>query len=369
MNYPEELRERYNEVMFDERDIIEKFLKDQYDIRYGRQRDTWHFEPAVEVIARNGSIVQIHDIKLDRDKFVVFYVEAFCEKNVEWECTDFAYGELSKVIDVLPNATDLAREMANSDLLKFARDYNTEVVLSKSPYSWTDNKSTFVVESTFLDKDGHLLFEVHEYIDGHDEGVGLWDNIEDRHAIALGKHVRKTVLRNTHEYKRLRKYLEMQTDCRYQPKCLHIPLNIEDSDLTVDFVKAELKDDELHIVVQDEDETIEINEDMITTEYIVTILEYAVYNIIDIYNGHDRDMVAQINDAWKSHKYVESFGYILLALLIRDKKEFEDRYDTDAVLTTEYAYDHAHEIMEGVCDDWDLECILCFIRYDKPESE
>jgi hypothetical protein len=103
MNYPEELREKWNECMYDERSIIEKFLKDQYDIRYGRQRDTWHFEPAVELVAHQGSHVLLHDIKLDEGRFVVFYVEVFCDKNAEWECFDFAYGELSKVIEALPH--------------------------------------------------------------------------------------------------------------------------------------------------------------------------------------------------------------------------------------------------------------------------
>ena len=31
----------------------------------------------------------------------------------------------------------------------------------------------------------------------------------------------------------------------------------------------------------------------------------------------------------------------------------------------DYAMNHAHEIMEGICDDWDLECVLKFIRYEE----
>jgi hypothetical protein len=53
----------------------------------------------------------------------------------------------------------------------------------------------------------------------------------------------------------------------------------------------------------------------------------------------------------------------LLALLKRDTKEFEDRFDCDVTLSEEYAMNNAHEIMEGVCDDLDLEMILKFIRY------
>ena len=37
--------------MWDERDLIQEFLEKQSDIRYGNQRDSWHFEPAVELVA------------------------------------------------------------------------------------------------------------------------------------------------------------------------------------------------------------------------------------------------------------------------------------------------------------------------------
>ena len=85
MNYPEELREKYNEVMYDERDIIEKFLKDQYDLRYGRQRDTWHFEPAIEMMAHQGSTVTLTDIELNKDNVVNFIVDAYLETPFEGE--------------------------------------------------------------------------------------------------------------------------------------------------------------------------------------------------------------------------------------------------------------------------------------------
>lgn len=91
MDYPEELRERYNEVMYDERDVIERFCQTY---------DGWHFETAVELIGNNGDKISVTDIRLDKDRLVVFVGLAH-GKRKDYECCDFAYGELSKVIEAL----------------------------------------------------------------------------------------------------------------------------------------------------------------------------------------------------------------------------------------------------------------------------
>lgn len=116
MNYPEELRDKYNEIMYDERDVVENFLKKQYDIRYGNQRDMWHIEPAVKMMARDGSTVLVHDIKLDKDRFVIFLAENSKKEVEELECFDFAYGELSEVIEALPDADEIVKENAIDDI-------------------------------------------------------------------------------------------------------------------------------------------------------------------------------------------------------------------------------------------------------------
>lgn len=86
-------------------------------------------------------------------------------------------------------------------------------------------------------------------------------------------------------------------------------------------------------------------------------------DIMDTYNGHDAELVRKINAAWKSSKYHDMFEGILHALLERDYDEYCDKFEIPDVTTSDYAMSHAHEIMEGVCDDWDLETILSFIRY------
>jgi hypothetical protein len=59
------------------------------------------------------------------------------------------------------------------------------------------------------------------------------------------------------------------------------------------------------------------------------------------------------------------FSEILLALLIRDHKEYIEKYGEVDDYSVDWAMEHAHEIMEGVCDDLDLQTILSFIRYEE----
>lgn len=87
-------------------------------------------------------------------------------------------------------------------------------------------------------------------------------------------------------------------------------------------------------------------------------------DIMDTYNSHNKELVRKINAAWKSPKYHDRFGDILFALGCRDKQEIQDKFDV-IIDCNETAMDNAHEIMEGVCDDWDLETILSFIRYEE----
>ena len=111
-----------------------------------------------------------------------------------------------------------------------------------------------------------------------------------------------------------------------------------------------------------------LTEKDIKPQYLTCIIECMkpkYTDIMDTYNGHNKELVSKINAAWRNPKYHNMFGAILLALLKRDTKEFEDRFDCDVTLSEEYAMDNAHEIMEGVCDDLDLEMILKFIRYEE----
>ena len=83
--------------------------------------------------------------------------------------------------------------------------------------------------------------------------------------------------------------------------------------------------------------------------------------IINPYNGHNRKLVDAICDAWDEDS--QRFAPILYALCLRDREEMYDTFGY-VPMTPEEALDFSHEIMENICDDWDLECILNFIRIE-----
>lgn len=198
----------YNEIMFSERDVIVGFLERQADLRYGNQMYEWHFEPAVRLIGIYGCEIAVTDAHLDKNKFVTFTGVWGTERNDDYECTDFAYGELSKIIDALPDADDFVLKNAENDLVILSRDYNTDAILKESPFKWEDKKSTFEVLSVVIEKDGKVNYEIHETIDGLDAGFGLWeDGIPADVAKALADHLKTQVLRCSFEYKLLKKRL------------------------------------------------------------------------------------------------------------------------------------------------------------------
>lgn len=366
MNYPEELRVRYDEVLWDERDIIEKFLKDQYDIRYGRQRDTWHFEPAVELVAHQGSLVLLHDIKLDKDKIVVFYVEAFCDKNEEWECSDFAYGELSKIIEALPNAEDIVWDNTVNDLKVMTTNLRIDYLLNESPFKYEVGSKNYVVDDVKCVNGTLSLVQAL----GNDTPVS---DLPLEVLVGLRDHINVEVLHHSNEYKELMGLLSLEENMRFE--CQNYgdaTFVIDGTDVTFD-VSSVRRDDKGNLVIYGNDidadvcDNIELTEKDIKHEYLVGIISEMKRNkyhdIMDTYNAHNPELVRKINAAWKDAKYHNSFSEILLALLVRDHEEYLDKYCEIEDYSGDWAMEHAHEIMEGVCDDWDLETILSFIRY------
>lgn len=352
MNYPEELRERYNEVMYDERDIIEKFLKDQYDIRYGHQRDTWHFEPAVKMLSGYGNVEHVTDIMLDKDRFVIFILD----DAREYECFDFAYGELSKIIEALPDVNELNKKNAICDIKSITRNYNTIAILQEYPFEFNGQK-------------------IRDIEDMGEEGVKLILDtknftLDTSSAIPLRDHLNVSILHGYNEYRKLVKFLSEQPNLCFEPENWgDVEFTIHGADMKVDVLSASLDSNgKLQFCVDDDNrETIYLEEKDIRPEYLVGLVGYiedhCYGDIIDTYNGHNAELVRKINAAWKDAKYHNLFSEILLALLVRDHEEYIDKYCDIEDYSGDWAMEHAHEIMEGVCDDWDLETILSFIRY------
>ena len=365
MNYPEELREKWNECMFDERDIIEKFLKDQYDIRYGHQRDTWHFEPAVRLIGIYGCEIAVTDAHLDKNKFVTFTGVCCNERNDDYECTDFAYGELSKVIEALPNAEDIVWDNAVNDLKVMTTNLRIDYLLNESPFKYEVGSKHYVVDDV---KCVNGMLSLVQAL-GNDTPVS---DLPLEVLVNLRDHLNIEVLHGSNEYKELMGLLSLQENLRFE--CHNFgdaEFEIDGTDMTVD-VSAVQRDDKGNLVIYgadlDADEDFEFTEKDIKPRYLASIIECMKpkhTDIMDTYNGHNAELVRKINDAWKDEKYHDSFSEILLALVVRDHEEYIDKYCEIEDYSGDWAMAHAHEIMEGVCDDWDLETILSFIRYNQ----
>ena len=363
MNYPERLRERYNEVMYDERDIIEKFLKDQYDLRYGHQRGTWHFEPAIEMVSYQGYTVKLTDIELDKDRCVRFIVDAFLANGDIWECVDFAYGELSKVIEALPDVKDIVWNNAIDDLKIMAMNYRNDILLSENPFVYEIGSKHYTLDDIKITESGTLCLV---QALGNDTPVS---DLPLETLVSLRDHINISVLHGYNEYKKLVKFLSEQPNLCFEPSdCGHVTFTIHGTDVKVDILSASLDaNNKLQLCVDDDgQEIIYLKEKDIRPEYLVDLVGYiedhCYRDIMGTYNGHNVELVRKINTAWKDRRYHDSFGDILYALTCRDMDEWEEKYN-DIIHDSEDAMVHAHEIMEDVCDDQDLETILSFIRY------
>lgn len=362
MNYPEDLRERYNEVMYDERDFIGKFLKNQYDIRYGRQRDTWHFEPAVKMRSRYGNIEHVTDIMLDKDRFVIFILD----DAREYECFDFAYGELSKVIEALPNAEDIVWDNAVNDLKVMTTNLRIDYLLADAPFKYEVGSKHYVVDDVKCVNGTLSLVQAL----GNDTPVS---DLPLEVLVNLRDHISIEVLHRSAEYKELMELLSLQENLSFE--CANYgdaTFVIDGTDMTFD-VSSLSRDDKGNLVIYGNDidadvcNGITLTEKDIKPQYLTSIIEcmkQKYTDIMDTYNGHRPELVRKINDAWKNTKYHDRFGDILFALGCRDKQEIQDKFDV-VIDCNEAAMDNAHEIMEGVCDDWDLGTILSFIRYEE----
>lgn len=368
MNYPEELRERYNEVMYDERDIIEKFLKDQYDIRYGHQRDTWHFEPAVRLIGIYGCEIAVTDARLDKGKFVTFTGVCCNERNDDYECTDFAYGELSKVIEALPNAEYIARDNAVNDLKVMTTNLRIDYLLADAPFKYEVNGKFYTLDDVKCVNGTLSLVQAL----GNDTPAS---DMPTEVLVNLRDHINIEVLHRSNEYKELMELLSLEENMRFE--CQNYgdaTFVIDGTDVTFD-VSSVRRNDNGCLVIYGNDidadvcDGIELAEKDIKHEYLVGIIKEIKRNkyhdIIDAYNSHNKELVRKINDAWKDAKYHDLFGEILLALLYRDHEEYIEKYGEVDDYSVDWAMEHAHEIMEGVCDDLDLQTILSFIRYEE----
>ena len=243
-----------------------------------------------------------------------------------------------------------------------------------TPFSWTDSYSKFEVYTISKDEEGSIDFEIKETINGK-SGWGLWKELPDCAIKDLRDYTNTEILKRSNEYKALCKQLSKMSNMCYNfvenGNAGSIYITPNGTDLQLDVLDVCCEIDGLNILVSVVDtgldngeESITLKEKDLTPANLAALVEFFKNDeeIMDTYNSHNPALVEKINKAWNSKDYKSNMGTILLAILTRDIFEYEEKFGT-AILTEEFALDNAHNILENVCDDWDLECVLSFIRY------
>lgn len=368
----EEFNLRYNEIMFDERDMIVNFLKKQADLRYGNQMYEWTLEPMPELVGTYGSLFKVREVLIDKNGDLKFIVPMAGGHSEAWDCCNFAYNELSKVIDVLPDAEDVIFKNAKDDLVCICKNYrDCYLSFDENPFCYEVSGKPYRVSSVRLTEKGHLSFG-QETCEDWEVGDFTYGELA-----SLRDHINVQVLRGSDEYKRLKRYLKHYNGAAYSfienNNAGAIYLTPSGTDLQLYVLDVCIGNNGIEVLVSIKDTRIEIEGDdtMILKEKDLTPANLAVLNgfffeesdIMDTLNAHNKELVRKINKAWRTEKHHKLFGGILLALLIRDHEEYEDKFDTVDDYSEDFAMEHAHEILEHVCDDMDLETVLSFVRY------
>ena len=372
----------YNEVMYNERDVIQKFLDDTADIRYGNQMYEYALSSEVEVLAYNGAVYHCVEVYRDRDSFVMFRVKDGAGNYEVWEAHNFAYGELSKIIDALPEPSEFFMNEVDDDMKMWTKE--SSVSLEGNPYVWRDGDSIFEVHNIcYLEHDDKVGYEVREMrnTDGKiSTGYGIWEEIPVKIAKELRAHVNAEILRKNVRYKTLKEQLSHFGGNLYnfvESKNVGAAVikYVKGSDLQLSVLDVSFEKGSLEVLVSvadtriaDEtgDDTLLLTEKDLNPEDLDSLIEF--FNepdVMDTHNGHNKFLVEKINKAWHTHDSRFEFYVIILALTLKYEEEYRDKIGCSIPKSVnEVDYGVAHNLLENVCDDEDLETVLKFLRYE-----
>lgn len=358
--------DEYNNIMFDERDVIEDFLKEQASIRYGSQMYEWAFRDPVAIMMWNGNLLAIEEMKLDYELFVVFRAS----NGIWYECTDFAYGQLSKIIDALPEVDDIKRKNIDCDLYRLTKDYKISSLLKEYPIEFTDGVD-YTLTDVFIEDDKVKL----EVYDG--STYGILSEIDLKTYKKISDHIKESILHCSDQYKQLKEQLNQFGGNLYnfaeKGEVGKVTITPYGTDLELPILDVSMEDGELEILVPVKDTRIDVGnqdnmllkESDLTPENLDKLVNFfTCYGVMDTTNGHNEEIVKKINKAWGNKKYHDKFGDILYAFGQRDEEEIKDKFDI-VINDNDDAMIYAREILQGCCDDWDLETVLGFIRYEE----
>ena len=351
--------EEYSEIMYNERDAIREQL-----IKIGG--GMWHFDKAVELMTNAGTCMQVEDVLLDADKFVTFNVDTGVGMEYGWECFNFAWGELSKILDALPEVEEVRYKGVLADLERQSMNINVRMLLKESPFVINGEEV-----SDILMEEGRVHVVTPQSTSGS-------ECFETSDLERLRDHINVQVLRRRDEYKRVTNAIRSFRDSCYN-FCEHN--NVGELVLEVVFVGKRIPVSVLDISYGENvglrvlvsingtpleakynDDTIVLIDKDLNYENISEIAKFFETDIMSSHTSHDDKLVRDINDAWNNPKYHSRFGFILEALADMYNDECEEKIG-HTILHYEDAMENASDILEEICDDQDLHTILTFIRY------
>ena len=352
-----EFYEDYNEIMYDERDVIVKFLeeKDKLSIQdeCGRWQGRWEFNHPVKLYSvKDCREIFVTAIRLHTDKILVF--ESSVSES-EYTCDYFFYGELCKVIEALPEIEDMANINIMEELKEISAKYDVEKLLKQNPF-----KGEYV---NFKFKDNYQN-AINLYTDVSFDTVSKMNVITE-----LKNHLRIAILHDSYIYKVMTDILIRTPVCNF---ALNYPpiINVNGIEMGVSRIQ---EDCGIIITARHGCNSIDMTEKDIKPEYLETILDEMLENSVVCYskslnNKHRlkiKDMtglVKKINLAWRMNHYNAKFADILFAISQRDAERLKTEFNC-IINSPEDAMNNHYIIFNKLCDDNDFECILKFIQW------
>lgn len=248
----EDFRIRYNEIMFDERDLIIDFLKKQADISSGKQIYEWCLNDIV-LLENDGDKFTVREIALRGDELKITGTSVY-GKTVSLNPENFALGELSKILDALPEIEKIIRSNAESDLKEFCRDCS--VNLEGEEFKWEVGVAQYDVKEIALDSKGDLACLVM-----HTDSLGKTTFLNVEHfdldiTQKLRDHVNIVILHRHKEYHELMELLERFDNLRCdfeRPDYWIVPVG---TDLRCNLVSVYRDSDKLYVMTDPGDERV-----------------------------------------------------------------------------------------------------------------
>lgn len=349
--------EDYNEIMYNERDVIVKFLeeKDKLSIQdeCGRLKGRWDFNHPVKLYSvKDCREIFVTAIILHTYKILVF--ESSVSES-EYTCDDFFYGELCKVIEALPEIEDIANINIMEDLKEISAKYDVEKLLKQNPF-----KGKYV---NFKFKDNYQN-SINLYTDVSFDTVSKINTITE-----LKNHLRIAILHNSYIYKVMTDIL-IRTPWTYFAENDRPIINVNGIEMGVSIIK---EDNGIIITVKHGCNSIVMTEADIKPEYLEIILDKKIeYSAVCCYKSSNKKsrlkikdmtgLVKKINLAWIMNHYNAKFADILFAISQRDAERLKTEFYC-IINSPEDAMNNHYIIFNKLCDDNDFECILKFIQW------